>query len=127
MKKIATLLLNNWLAETTQALAPRRHGRQSAERERNLKSTGMFLEKTEGWSHPNLYLRLVYPLSFSPVILIRLKKIATLLLNNWLAETTQALAVRRHGRQSAERERNLKSTGMFLEKTEGWAHLNLYF
>ncbi|WP_413008093.1 hypothetical protein [Peribacillus frigoritolerans] len=35
----------------------------------------MFSRKTEGWSHPNLYLRLVYPLSFSPVILIRLKKV----------------------------------------------------
>jgi hypothetical protein len=65
----------------------------------------MFLEKTVGWSHPNLYLRLVYPLSFSPVILIRLKKIATLLPKNWLTETPQALAPRRHGRQSAERER----------------------
>ncbi|WP_343929490.1 hypothetical protein [Peribacillus frigoritolerans] len=34
MKKFATLLPNNWLAETPQALAPRRLGRQSAERER---------------------------------------------------------------------------------------------
>ncbi|MEI2469214.1 hypothetical protein V8V75_06425, partial [Peribacillus frigoritolerans] len=34
-----------------------------------------FLEKTEGWSHPNLYLRLVNPLSFSLVILIGWKKI----------------------------------------------------
>ncbi|MED3892616.1 hypothetical protein P4601_22305, partial [Peribacillus frigoritolerans] len=50
-------------------------------------------------------LRLVYPLSFSPVILIRLKKIATLLPNYWLAETPQALALRRLGRQSGERER----------------------
>ncbi|WP_192824968.1 hypothetical protein [Peribacillus frigoritolerans] len=33
-KKFATLLPNNWLAETPQALAPRRLGRQSAERER---------------------------------------------------------------------------------------------
>ncbi|MEV5114668.1 hypothetical protein MRBL20_002846 [Peribacillus frigoritolerans] len=65
----------------------------------------MFLEKTEGWSHTELCLGLVYPLSFSPVILIRLKKIATLLPNNWLAETPQALAPRRLGRQSAERER----------------------
>ncbi|MCY9005564.1 hypothetical protein [Peribacillus frigoritolerans] len=37
--------------------------------------------------------------------LIRLKKIATLLPKNWLAETPQALAPRRLGRQSAERER----------------------
>ncbi|MGE8019611.1 hypothetical protein ACQKOM_11960 [Peribacillus frigoritolerans] len=33
-RKIATLLPNNWLAETPQALAPRRLGRRSAERER---------------------------------------------------------------------------------------------
>ncbi|MFA1713971.1 hypothetical protein ACDX66_19920 [Peribacillus frigoritolerans] len=37
--------------------------------------------------------------------LIRLKKFATLLPKNWLAETPQPLAVRRLGRQSAERER----------------------
>ncbi|MFJ7511762.1 hypothetical protein ACIQW7_20220 [Peribacillus simplex] len=34
MKKFATLLPNNWLAETPQAILPRRLGRQSAERER---------------------------------------------------------------------------------------------
>ncbi|MEB2492313.1 hypothetical protein SOP93_14190 [Peribacillus frigoritolerans] len=34
MKKFATLLPNNWLAETPQTLASRRLGRQSAERER---------------------------------------------------------------------------------------------
>jgi hypothetical protein len=34
LKRFATLLPNNWLAETLQALAPRRLGRQSAERER---------------------------------------------------------------------------------------------
>ncbi|SIR22545.1 hypothetical protein SAMN05878482_10359 [Peribacillus simplex] len=33
-KKVATLLPNNWLAETPQALAPMRLGRQSAERGR---------------------------------------------------------------------------------------------
>ncbi|TDL87643.1 hypothetical protein E2R55_20100 [Vibrio vulnificus] len=36
---------------------------------------------------------------------LRLKKFGTLLPNNWLAETPQPLAVRRLGRQSAERER----------------------
>ncbi|MBL3641610.1 hypothetical protein JMN23_04410 [Bacillus sp. RHFB] len=35
---------------------------------------------------------------------IGLKKFATLLPNNWLAETPQTLASRRLGRQSAERE-----------------------
>ncbi|MGG3231478.1 hypothetical protein, partial [Peribacillus frigoritolerans] len=34
-----------------------------------------------------------------------LKKFATLLPNNWLAETPQTLEARRLGRQSAERER----------------------
>ncbi|MEK4010519.1 hypothetical protein [Peribacillus sp. FSL M8-0224] len=33
-KKFARLLPNNWLAETPQALVPRRLGRQSAERKR---------------------------------------------------------------------------------------------
>ncbi|WP_260359171.1 hypothetical protein [Peribacillus frigoritolerans] len=33
------------------------------------------------------------------------KKFATLLPNNWLVETPQALALMRLGRQSAERER----------------------
>ncbi|QNU03504.1 hypothetical protein GM240_05820 [Peribacillus butanolivorans] len=33
-KKFATLLPNNWLADTPQTLAARRLGRQSAERER---------------------------------------------------------------------------------------------
>ncbi|MFJ7471352.1 hypothetical protein ACIQWI_22685 [Peribacillus frigoritolerans] len=47
----------------------------------------------------------VYPLSFSPVILLGWKKYATFLPKNWLAETPQALVPRRLGRQSAERER----------------------
>ncbi|WP_330501226.1 hypothetical protein V2I71_15590 [Peribacillus frigoritolerans] len=37
--------------------------------------------------------------------LIGLKKFATLLPKNWLAETPETLASRRLGRQSAERER----------------------
>ncbi|MGE6610907.1 hypothetical protein ACQKFG_10335 [Peribacillus sp. NPDC076916] len=44
-------------------------------------------------------------LSFFTVILIGLKKFATLLPNNWLAKTPQPLALMRLGRQSAERER----------------------
>ncbi|MFJ7511479.1 hypothetical protein ACIQW7_18670 [Peribacillus simplex] len=40
-----------------------------------------------------------------PKTLIRLKKFATLLPNNWLAETPQTLALMRLGRQSAVRER----------------------
>ncbi|USK63794.1 hypothetical protein [Peribacillus frigoritolerans] len=42
---------------------------------------------------------------FFPVLLNGWKKCATLLPNNWLAETPQTLASRRLGRQSAERER----------------------
>ncbi|MES9736052.1 hypothetical protein ABWK46_01715 [Peribacillus frigoritolerans] len=50
-------------------------------------------------------MRLVYPLSFSPVNLIGWKKYATLLPKYCPAETPQALTPRRLGRQSAERER----------------------
>ncbi|MBT2718543.1 hypothetical protein [Bacillus sp. ISL-57] len=46
--------------------------------------------------------------------LIRLKKLATLLPNNWLAETPEALAPRRLGRQSAERERISEINWHFL-------------
>ncbi|MCR8867622.1 hypothetical protein MRBLBA21_003150 [Peribacillus frigoritolerans] len=42
---------------------------------------------------------------FFPVLLNGWKKFATLLQNYWLAETPKALAPRRLGRQSAERER----------------------
>ncbi|WP_336865162.1 hypothetical protein [Peribacillus frigoritolerans] len=42
---------------------------------------------------------------FFTVILIGLKKFATLLPKSWLAKTRQALEPRRLGRQSAERER----------------------
>jgi hypothetical protein len=45
-----------------------------------------------------------------------LKKFATLLPNNWLAETPQTLAVRRLGRQSAERERISEIKGSFFKK-----------
>ncbi|MCT4475770.1 hypothetical protein N0U24_01175 [Peribacillus frigoritolerans] len=45
------------------------------------------------------------PFMFFSLTLIGLKKLATLLPNNWLAKTPQRLAVRRLGRQSAERER----------------------
>ncbi|MCY9006836.1 hypothetical protein, partial [Peribacillus frigoritolerans] len=64
--------------------------------------------------------------SFFTVSLIGWKKFATLLPNNWLAETPQALVPRRLGRQSAERERiseinwnfkkkKLQSNSLFLE------------
>jgi hypothetical protein len=51
-------------------------------------------------------------------ILIRLKKLATFLPKNWLAETLQSLAWMRLGRQSAERERISEIKGnIFLEKS----------
>ncbi|WP_330501210.1 hypothetical protein V2I71_15345 [Peribacillus frigoritolerans] len=53
---------------------------------------------------------------FFSVIPIGLKEFATLLPKNWLAETPQALASRRLGRQSAERERISESDWMFLNK-----------
>jgi len=62
---------------------------------------------------------------FFPVLLNGWKKYATLLPNNWLAETPQTLASRRLGRRSAERERiseinwnlkkKLQSNSLFLE------------
>ncbi|MFS0812330.1 hypothetical protein [Peribacillus phoenicis] len=45
MKKFATLLPNNWLAETPQTLASRRLGRQSAERELISEIDWTFLNK----------------------------------------------------------------------------------
>ncbi|MEB2493859.1 hypothetical protein SOP93_22265 [Peribacillus frigoritolerans] len=57
---------------------------------------------------------------FFTVILIGWKKFATLLPNNWLAETPQTLASRRLGRQSAERERISEiNWNLFKEKTLG--------
>ncbi|MGE1103196.1 hypothetical protein [Peribacillus simplex] len=56
-------------------------------------------------AHPESCLRLDYPSCYFTVILNGLKKFATLLPKNWLAETPQTLASRRLGRQSAERER----------------------
>ncbi|MBR8645182.1 hypothetical protein KEH51_16105 [[Brevibacterium] frigoritolerans] len=44
-------------------------------------------------------------LSFFTLILKGWKKFATLLPNNWLAETPQAFALRWLGRKPAERER----------------------
>jgi hypothetical protein len=49
----------------------------------------------------------------------RLKKFATLLPNNWLAETAQPPALMRLGRQSAERERISENTrNLFLKKLQ---------
>ncbi|WHX65354.1 hypothetical protein QNH26_16820 [Peribacillus frigoritolerans] len=49
MKKSAALLPNNWLAETPQALAAKRLGRQSAERGRISEiNCNFYYEKTVG-------------------------------------------------------------------------------
>ena len=65
---------------------------------------------------------------FFSVILIGWKKFATLLPKNWLAETPQALASMRLGRQSAERERvSENQLEFFKRKTEGkLAFLRIY-
>ncbi|WHY13524.1 hypothetical protein QNH16_22635 [Peribacillus frigoritolerans] len=70
-----------------------------------LKSAGMFSRTNCRLVYLEPSIRLVYPLSFSPVILIGWKKYATLQPKYCLAETPQALTPRRLGRQSAERER----------------------
>ncbi|MFA1712828.1 hypothetical protein ACDX66_14035 [Peribacillus frigoritolerans] len=101
-KKFATLLPNNWLDETPQTLASRRLGRQSAERER-ISEIDWNVFKLKNVAKLNFQTKL--PLMYFTVILIGLKKFATLLPNYWLAETPQTLASRRLGRQSAERER----------------------
>ncbi|MFS0762610.1 hypothetical protein ABC374_04015 [Peribacillus sp. 1P06PB] len=65
---------------------------------------------------------------FITVILIGLKKFAILLPNNWLAETPQAHALMRLGRQSAERERISEiNWNILLEKTVcNWISWSLY-
>jgi hypothetical protein len=56
-----------------------------------------------------------------------LKKFATLLPNNWLAETPQPLAVRRLGRQSAERERISEINWIFFLKRKKTAGKLVFF
>ncbi|KOR86383.1 hypothetical protein AM233_21970 [Bacillus sp. FJAT-22058] len=64
----------------------------------------------------NFKSKLDYSSCFFTIILNRLKKCATLLPNNWLAETPKALASRRLGKQSAERKRISEiSWNFFLE------------
>ncbi|MFJ7927648.1 hypothetical protein [Peribacillus sp. NPDC096448] len=62
-----------------------------------------------------IYHLLCFSLDYTNDTLFRLKKFATLLPNNWLAETPQTLASRRLGRQSAERERIPETRWNFLE------------
>ncbi|MEY8755347.1 hypothetical protein AB9M93_12810 [Peribacillus frigoritolerans] len=107
-KKYATLLPNNWLAKTPQALVPRRLGRQSAERERISEiNSNLSTEKLCEYkiSHSFYFGYTIGLLCIWEETVIGWKKYATLLPKNWLAETPQTLASRRLGRQSAERER----------------------
>ncbi|MFK9120076.1 hypothetical protein ACJEBK_24805, partial [Peribacillus frigoritolerans] len=67
-------------------------------------------------SYSEPYIRLVYPSCFFPVLINGWKKYATLLPNNRLAETPQALASRRLGRQSAEREWISEINSIFFYK-----------
>ncbi|MEC0343110.1 hypothetical protein [Peribacillus frigoritolerans] len=64
----------------------------------------------------------MFILQLFPVILIGLKKFATLLPNNWLAETPQTLALMRLGRQAAEMDGFLKSTAIFSEEYTHFQH-----
>ncbi|MCU6603091.1 hypothetical protein OCO53_21870 [Peribacillus frigoritolerans] len=65
---------------------------------------------------------------FFSVILNGWKKFATLLPNYWLAETPKALASRRLGRQSAERERISEiSWNVIQEKNVGRTHSEKIF
>ncbi|MDO7484969.1 hypothetical protein Q5O89_01420 [Peribacillus frigoritolerans] len=98
LQKFATLLPNNWLAETPQTLESRSLGSQSAERSGFLKSANVLLNKKLQQTSSICFL-LFYE------TLIGLKKFATLLPNNWLAEVPQTLVLMSLGSQSAERER----------------------
>ncbi|MEI2471880.1 hypothetical protein V8V75_20320, partial [Peribacillus frigoritolerans] len=71
------------------------------------------------YSEPSL--KLVYPLSFFPVILIGWKKYATLQPKYCLAETPQALS--RGGLADSRRKGSgfLNQLERFLEKTVGWS------
>jgi hypothetical protein len=55
MEEIATLLPNNWLAETPQTPASRRLGRQSAERERISEIKGNFIKKKTAGERDSSY------------------------------------------------------------------------
>ncbi|CAN7167604.1 hypothetical protein LJR015_000239 [Peribacillus frigoritolerans] len=90
-KICATLLPNNWLAETPQTLASRRLGRQSAERERISEiNWNVLLKKLQAGLIRNMF-KTSLSFKFFSVILIGWKRCATLLPNNWLAKTPQVL------------------------------------
>ncbi|WHY57728.1 hypothetical protein [Peribacillus simplex] len=111
-KKFATLLPNNWLAEAPQTLASRTWQTICGKGADFRNQCNIFKKKTAG--KLALYVFLLYE------TLNGWKKFATLLPNNWLAETPQTLASRRLGRQSAERERISEiNCNIFKEKTAG--------
>ncbi|YCI75345.1 hypothetical protein M1D47_17075 [Bacillus sp. R1-10] len=126
-KKFATLLPSNWLAETPQALALRRLGRQSAEREGiSGINWNVIFRNPAGWTHPEPSFRIGDPRLCFTVFLNGWKKFATLLPSNWLAETPQALALRRLSRQSAERGRiSGINWNVIFRKPVGWTYPEL--
>ncbi|PCD09214.1 hypothetical protein CMV16_02030 [Peribacillus simplex] len=85
-----------------------RLGRQSAEREQiSGINWNVILRKKLRLDIPNQIKEQVILDCVLTVFLNGWKKFATLLPSNWLAETPQALALRRLGRQSAEREQDV--------------------
>ncbi|MBD8134683.1 hypothetical protein IFR10_03935 [Bacillus sp. CFBP 13597] len=118
-KRFATLLPNNWLAETPQTLASRRLGRQSAERERISEiNWNDLLKKLQASLITNMF-KTSLSFKFFSVILIGMKRCATLLPNNWVAETPQAHALMRLGRQAVEKERVSEiNWNVFLKKLQ---------
>ncbi|MGE8017585.1 hypothetical protein ACQKOM_01495 [Peribacillus frigoritolerans] len=77
MKRCATLLPKNWLAETPQTLASRRLGRQSAERERISEiNWNVFLKKLQAAHIPNMF-KTSLSFKFFSVILIGMKRCDT--------------------------------------------------
>ncbi|PRS35775.1 hypothetical protein C6W19_16160 [Bacillus sp. RJGP41] len=83
-----------------------------------LKSTATFIKEKLQSSHPETSLRLVYPSCFFPVLLNGWKKFATLLPNNCLAETPQALS--RGGLADSRRKGSefLKSAGILIKRLQ---------
>ncbi|MEV5112487.1 hypothetical protein MRBL20_000578 [Peribacillus frigoritolerans] len=73
------------------------------------------MKKLQAGLIPNMF-KTSLSFKFFSVILIGWKRCATLLPNNWVAETPQAHALMRLGRQSAERDRVSKISGIFKKK-----------
>ncbi|PRS44325.1 hypothetical protein C6W19_00940 [Bacillus sp. RJGP41] len=73
------------------------------------------MKKLQAAHIPNMF-KTSLSFKFFSVIVIGWKRCAILLPNNWVAETTQAHALMRLGRQSAERDQVSKISGIFKKK-----------